>query len=230
VIGATAGSGSGAELAAAVREAVASGPSAAMSELSSSDLEIYVLSTGGSTGAVAQLFAVNRSGQALRLPSGPVVLEPVRISADAQARIGALLQGMIDGGTAPQTVVAYCLQFLRKPPAAGTVMRIASADIQERFARYHRLLDAAARLRDAGRLNADSDASEYLDAIRQWSIWTVEERFDARSFTDAFVRATRRNLEAAREKWTDEIERKVRALAPNRWNDIQAVLREAGLQ
>ena len=41
---------------------------------------------------------------------------------------------------------------------------------------------------------------------------------------------TRRNLEATGERWTEDLETAVRGLAPNRWSDVQAVLREAGLE
>jgi hypothetical protein len=141
-----------------------------------------------------------------------------------------VLQGFIDRGGAPAVVNAYCLEFLRQPPAAGTVLRIAGGALQQQFARHRRVLDAAARLRELGRLKPDSDLEDYAHAIRQWAVWTVEERFDARRFEDAFVQATRRNYEAAAEAWSPQVEQALRGLAPNRWNDIQAVLREAGVE
>jgi hypothetical protein len=86
------------------------------------------------------------------------------------------------------------------------------------------------RLRELGRLAPDSDPEDYFHAIRQWAVWTVEERFDPKRFEDAFVQVTQRNYQAAGEAWTDDVEKALRSLAPNRWNDVQAVLREAGLE
>ena len=204
-----------------------SGPAASLEAAPSqpsAEVEMYFLALGGSSGPVAQLFAVNRSGEPVRVPAGPMVLEPVLISPEAQARIGALLQRLVDAGQSPQVINAYCLEFLRQPPAAGMVLRMAGRPVQERFARHSRLLDAAGRLRDLGRLTPDGDLESYFHAIRQWAIWTVEERLDARRFVDAFVKTARRNYETAGDRWTGALERAVRALVPNRWKDVQAVL------
>jgi hypothetical protein len=62
----------------------------------------------------------------------------------------------------------------------------------------------------------------------QWSIWTAAEGFDRAGYEEAFVEHTRKNVEAAGQTWTPEIERQVRALVPGRWEDIQVVLSEAG--
>ncbi|MEZ4377698.1 MAG: hypothetical protein R3B35_05375 [Gemmatimonadales bacterium] len=193
-------------------------------------VETYVLATGGSTGPVAQMFSINRGPLPLQLVPQAVVLEPVTITPAIQSRVTDLLQRYIAAGGQAEVLNAYCLEFLRKPPAAGTLMRIASADVAAPFGRYASILDAAERVRDGVGLSPDSDPTEYFHAIRQWSIWTVAERFDADGFAEAFVSTTRRNLEATGERWTDDLETAVRGLAPNRWSDVQAVLREAGLE
>lgn len=192
-------------------------------------VETYVLATGGSTGPVAQLFAINEGPLPLRIAPQAVVLEPVAITPEIQAQVSGLLQRYLAAGGQAQVLNAYCLEFLRKPPAAGTLMRIAGGDVAAPFARYSGILDAAERVRDGIGLHPDSDPTEYLHAIRQWSIWTIAEGFDAEGFADAFVSTTRRTLEAAGEEWTAELEQAVRDLAPNRWTDVQAVLREARL-
>lgn len=193
-------------------------------------VETYVLATGGSTGPVAQLFAINRGDVPLRIEPRAVVLEPVRITPEIQARVTGLLQRFLAAGGAPTILDAYCLEFFRQPPTAGTLMRIANLEASAPFARFGGILDAAARIRDRVGLNADSDPTEYFHAIRQWSIWTAAERFDAGGFADALVTTTRRTIEDAGGAWSDEMERQVRRLAPNRWTDVQKVLREAGLQ
>jgi hypothetical protein len=190
-------------------------------------VETYVLATGGSTGPVAQMFAINRGDVPLRFAPQAVVLEPVTMTPAIQVRVTALLQQYVAAGGEVQVLNAYCLEFLRKPPAAGTLMRIASADVAAPYAQYSNILDAAERIRDGVGLHPDSDPAEYFHAIRQWSIWTVAERFDPAQFADAFVATTRRTLEAAGEAWTAELEQAVRDLAPNRWTDVQAVLRES---
>jgi hypothetical protein len=63
----------------------------------------------------------------------------------------------------------------------------------------------------------------------QWAIWTVEKRFTDRSYAEAFVQQTRKNVEATGTTWSVETEGLVRQLAPGRWRDIQAVLQAARL-
>lgn len=189
-------------------------------------VETYLVATGGSTGPVVQFFGVNRSGVAVAMPSGPLVFEPVRIDRAAQERIGSLLQRLVAAGGQPTVLNAYCLELLRKPPAAGTVMRVASAPVQQSFTSLQRLFGASDRLASLNALRPDSDAGEYLHAIRQWSIWTHVERFDLPGFEREFVRVTRENFAEAGDAWTAQVEQAVRGLVPNRWNDIQQVLRE----
>ncbi len=192
-------------------------------------LESYLLATGGSTGPVAQLFAINQGGKPLRLPRATMVVEPVAITPAIQARVGELLQRYLAAGGRGLTLEMYCLERLRLPPAGGTLLRIVSGDAAAPFQPFTGVLDAATRVRDALGLHPDSDPEEYFHAIRQWALWSAEERFDAARFGDAFVATTRHALEAAGQRWDRDVERQVRALVPNRWSDVQAVLREADL-
>jgi hypothetical protein len=79
-------------------------------------------------------------------------------------------------------------------------------------------------------LHPDSEPAAYSHSIRQWAVWTVEQGFDETAYADAFVRHTRKNIEAARQKWSREMEETLRRAVPSRWRDIQAVLGEAGLR
>ncbi|MGH7582295.1 MAG: hypothetical protein ACREL5_03605, partial [Gemmatimonadales bacterium] len=203
---------------------VATAPSGA-----AAPVEMYLLARGGSTGPVVQLFAINGSGQPLQLDPRAVILEPVAITPAIQSRVTGSLQQFVAAGGAVTTVNAYCLELLRQPPAAGTLLRIAGADVAAPFAKYRTLLDAARRLRDGGLLHPDSDPLEYFHAMRQWSIWTVAQHFNERQFTDEFVKLTRHNVEATGQGWSSDMEAGVRKLAPNRWSDVQQVIREAGL-
>jgi hypothetical protein len=190
------------------------------------EVETYLVATGGSTGPVVQFFGINRTGVPVTMPTGPLVFEPVRIDASAQQRIGALLQRLVAAGGRPQLLNAYCLELLRKPPSAGTVMRVASASVQQPFTSLSRLFEASDRLNALGRLHPDSDAEGYFHAIRQWSIWTHQERLNLGGFEREFLRVTRENFEQAGDPWTAQVEAAVRGLVPNRWNDIQQVLQE----
>src|SRR5690606_18340281 len=96
-------------------------------------VETYVLATGGSTGPVAQMFSINRGPLPLQLAPQAVVLEPVSITPAIQSRVTDLLQRYIAAGGRAEVLNAYCLEFLRKPPAAGTLMRIARADVAAPF-------------------------------------------------------------------------------------------------
>src|SRR5690606_18256200 len=115
----------------------------------------------------------------------------------------------------------YCLEFLRRPPGPGVLLRIANGEVALPFANHARVLDAAQRLSDAGRLVTELDPREYLHGVRQWAIWSVEERFDLSRFADAYLTVSRRNLEEAGERWSSGAEREARALVPGLWNDVR---------
>lgn len=192
------------------------------------EVETYLVATGGSTGPVVQFYGLNRSGAPVRMPTGAVVFEPVRIDRPTQQRIAALLGQLVAAGAGPQVLNAYCLELLRKPPAAGTVLRVAAAPVQQALGPLQQIFDASDRLATLGRFRPDSDPEGYLHALRQWAIWTHRERLDVGGFEREFVRVTRDNVVQAGEAWTADVELAVRGLVPNRWNDIQQVLTELG--
>lgn len=191
-------------------------------------VETYILATGGSTGPVGRMFAINRSGVPIRLPRSVMVVEPVAITPDIQARVTDLLQRYIAAGGSPVTLDMYCLERLRLPPAGGTLLRIVAEADAAPFRRFSGILDAVDRVRDGIGLHPDSDPIEYFHAIRQWALWSAQEEFDADGFAEAFVETTRQTLEAGGQDWTAEVEQAVRGLIPNRWTDVRSVLREAG--
>jgi hypothetical protein len=114
-------------------------------------------------------------------------------------------------------------------PDAGTVFRVASQDIQQRFALLRGILDASRRIKEAGLLNPDSDPTDYFHSIRQWAIWTLEQEMGVNEFTDAFVEHTRKNVALTGAEWTSDVEEAVQSLVPNRWRDVLRVLEEAGV-
>jgi hypothetical protein len=66
--------------------------------------------------------------------------------------------------------------------------------------------------------------------IQRAAAMFIEQRFDERSYGDAFVAHTRKNLEASGRQWSKPIEDAVRRFVPGRRRDIQQVLGEAGLR
>lgn len=157
-----------------------------------------------------------------------LVVEPVELTDAARRRLDAELGELAARNPYTARIDAYCLEFLRRPPEAGTVFRLAGPGLQARFAALGEVLDAGRRLRDAGLLNPDSDPDEYYHSVRQWSLWTVREGLDAEAFGDAFVAHVKSNFEEAGEPWTGEVESLLRELVPGRWSDIQRIVREAG--
>jgi hypothetical protein len=54
-------------------------------------------------------------------------------------------------------------------------------------------------------------------------------KFDQSTFGDAFVNHTKKNVEAAVQKWSEAIEDQIRRVVPNRWNDISQILKLAAV-
>jgi hypothetical protein len=85
----------------------------------------------------------------------------------------------------------YCLEFLREPPPAGTLYRVAGEDVQKRFQAMRSILRAARSLMDDGALAPDSDPEQFHSMV-QWALWSKERGFDPGSFVDAFAARRRR--------------------------------------
>jgi hypothetical protein len=182
---------------------------------------------GGSTGKTLGLQVLNFSGKPVRLSSIPFAIEPLdrKASQAAQlafARLAKVMPQHID-------LSAYCLDFLKAPPSANTIYRLAPKAVQDKFAPISKVLRSAYRIEHAGLLNPDSTASAYTDSIKQWAVWAVEQRLNETRFTDAFMGHTKKNVEGAGQKWSKDAEAVIRKISPNRWNDITKILRGAGL-
>ena len=131
-----------------------------------------------------------------------------------------------DGITA--TLSGYCLDRELAAPGEGMLYRIAAPDDQEATAVWlTTLIGASLRIREEGGFSPDSDPDDYYHSIRQWAIWVYAERLDANGFEEALLSHVRKNFAASGQTWTDGTERLVRGLIPNRWSDIQRVIRAA---
>lgn len=163
----------------------------------------------------------------MQLSGDGLVVEPLQLTDGAKRELEKRLTDLAARNPVTTTLTGYCLQFLRNPPTAGQLFRIASGELQEEFAPVRRLMRAADRVRAADLLNPDSDPAGYLDSITQWAIWSVEQDLDLQGFETNFVEHTKKNLTAAGRQWTPDIEKLIRRVVPNRWSDIQQVLTEA---
>jgi hypothetical protein len=191
------------------------------SAMGTSPLELALIATGNSTGQVFKMQASNPTGTRLSIgtPDGLIVQALQESAKTAVQKLESKLPS--------QGINGYCLQFGKLPPSAGRLYRVAEPGVQQQFAPMRSILQAGRRLASEGRLHPDSDPVAYTDAIKQWAIWSKLEKFDAAAFEQHFIDRTRKNAEALRQPWTNASEQRVRALVPNRWSDITAVLAEA---
>ncbi len=186
----------------------------------------FLTSLGGSTGQVFELVVVNGGDRPVEVDLSGVIVEPVQLGRRARRELEEQLGQLAARDPATARMVGYCMEFTKNPPTAGQLFRIASHELQERYAPLRDVMRVGQELYDAGLLNPDSDPESYAHSIVQWALWTELEDLDEDRFTESFLEHTRRNLEAAGRRWTDEIEDAVEALVPNRWQDIQRVLAE----
>ena len=196
---------------------------------STPNVSAFITSLGTSYGEAFEMKLLNHSGAPVNLVGKGIVVEPLK--KKAQKELKKQLDKQVKRlGKNPVTVKldAYCLEFVRQPPSPGAVFRIASQELQQKFQPMRHVLTASQRLQELGALTPDTEATEYFHSIRQWAIWSKEQGFlDASAFGKAFVEKTKSNFDAAGRPWTGEIEQIVQGLVPNRWKDIDSVLRGA---
>lgn len=188
----------------------------------------FLTSLGVSTGEAFDLVALNEGDLPVRISGDGIVVEPVQLEDEAKRQLQSKLTELAGQNAIAAKLDAYCLEFLARPPAAGQLFRIASSELQEQFAPMRGILKAGREAYESGLLNPDSDPVAYMHSIKQWALWSHEKGFDLESFTDAFLEHTKKNFEAANRDWNGQVEEAVRGVLPNRWNDIQQVLRAAG--
>jgi flagellar motility protein MotE (MotC chaperone) len=185
-------------------------------------VQVFLSSLGTSTGEAFDAHIVNASGRPLRLTAGALVVEAVQPAAqrDLQRRLEDVRRA--SSGPFTTRLDGYCLEFARQVPTAGTMFRVAGADLQQRFAPVGDVLEAARQV--AGQMRPDSNPVAYLNAIRQYAIWTKLEGWDEAKFAASFLERTKKNAEAAKVNWTPALEAAIKNGVPNRWRDIQTVL------
>jgi hypothetical protein len=188
-----------------------------------------VTGLGGYTGAVLQMQVLESADGPLRLTPGTAfVIEPLKKAAQDDLRKEFTHEARKRGmSPAARKLNGYCLEYQKLPPPPGTVLRIADAGVQRRYAAMRRILAASQRLDAAGLLKPDMNRRDYLDSVRQWALWTHEQRFTEAAFAAAFVDQTRKNVTAAGRPWNKQVEEVVRRAVPGRWAAIGQVLAAA---
>jgi hypothetical protein len=193
-----------------------------------SPVQLFLTSLGTSTGEAFELQAFSAGGAPVQLRAEGLVVQPLNAQVTRRTQQELQKQARSAGGRAATRLDAYCLEFLRQPPAKGMMFQVAGNSLQQKFAPVRRILEASRLVRAAGGLTPDSEPEGYFHSIRQWAIWTREQGFNQRTYGDAFAGHTRKNFEQAGGKWTDAVEKVVRNVVPNRWNDISKILQRAG--
>ena len=187
---------------------------------------IWLESLGGSTGDVMKVHVVNPGPDPIEI-DGYFAVEPVNLTPQERDRIFASVKEAA-GNHVEAVISFYCLEFGAAARAAGVVYRLASPAAQQAFSPAARAMEAARRLHEAGDLSPDTSPDSYFHSIRQWSMWTLERRFDREGFIDAFLEHTRKNAEERGMEWTDAVAQAVRTSAEGRWTDVSKILEVAG--
>jgi hypothetical protein len=190
---------------------------------SRSGLNVSLEANGVSSGVAFTVRATNAGGTPINLQGEGIVVEPFRA---APAAAGRTTVNTTPSPTATQPVEAFCLERLQPVAAPGTEYRVAPPAVQARHRGLVDVLHAAQRVMDAGGLRPDSEIKGYFNFIRQWSIWSRQEKFDQKKFTDEFLNQTKKNVEGQGVKWTNQMRDTVLKVAPGRWRDITTVLEE----
>ena len=192
-------------------------------------LKTVFVSLGTATGEAFDASILNETGGPISLKGDGIVLES--IAKGAQDSVRKQVQDAVKAhhGKPPATVriSSYCLDYLKPPPVAGGLFRVAAADVQAKYASLRKVLQSAEELEKLGRLAPDIDPKEYFHQIRQWALWSKAEGFTKETFAKEFVDHARKNFTAARQPWTKQIESQIAGLVPHRWQEITMVLQEA---
>ena len=187
-------------------------------------LTLMFTANGNSQGQAFDLKLINRGTRAVRFAGEGLVVEPLRKEAiqAAQREFTKLARGFTTA-----RINGYCLDQPLPPPSAGTMFRLAPANVQKQFASVKHLLQGARKLNSEGLLRPDSNPTAYLDFIKQWSVWTEREKWNQSAFVDKWIEHTRKQAAGVGRTLTGADEKTLRSAAPNRWRDISAVIAEA---
>lgn len=191
-------------------------------------VHVMLMDQGGSTGKTLTMQILNLSGRPVRLASKPFAVQPIR--QQAQQQVMQAFGRLSKAAPVNLSLSAYCVEMLKAPPGPSTLLRLAPANVQQKYAAMSKVLQSGYRVAKGNALHPDSNPAAYADSIKQWSLWALEQNFNEKRFTDAFIAHTKKNVEAAGQKWSPQAEDQIRKAAPNRWRDIVTVLRGSGVE
>jgi len=191
---------------------------------------VVITADGGSTGQIFDTRFLNFGKPGLY--EGDAIVEV--LTPEEADGVRAVLLDALSAANNVSNVPAtgYCAEKDMAVPGNGTLFRFASAGKSAEFDYARIILVAARQVEAAGLLNPDSDPVDYTHSIRQWAIWTFEQKYDFDGFGNAFVGEIRKAIEAERDdiQWNETFDSAVRDLVPNRWNDINQVLDRTDLE
>ena len=189
--------------------------------LAADEPTVAIVANGASLGQSLEVQITDASGQikTMAMPGG-VVLQPLQGRANVYGANARLPRN-----TVRQEVGAFCMNFAKEPPRPGQAYRFAPPEVQQQFASLKKVLQAADRV--SGELHPDSEPGAYLNAIRQYSLWSKIENWDEAAFGKNFLERTKKNAQNAKVPWTAAMEATINRVVPGRWRDIQRVLAAA---
>ena len=192
-------------------------------ELGKQRASYMLVATGNSSGEVFSAVVDDPSGRTETVPiTVGMALEPT----------GRKLAGSLPPKSPKQALNGYCLDFHKEPPAAGALYRIAGPEKQEAYAPIRYIFAAVDQLKAQGKLHPDTAFDEYLDAIRQYAVWTHKEHWNEEQFTQSWIQRTQKNAEYMKVKWTKQMEKTLRqaraALAERAKEQVLALAKRGG--
>jgi len=189
----------------------------ATSQQQQQQVSYSLVANGNSTGEAFALYVHDPSGRmkTIALPLG-TVLEPTGQRLTNQA--------VADAAGAKQPVNFYCYQFHNQPPSPGSLYRIADPSEQASNEPLRYVLAAVDWLNAEGKLHPDIEVPQYLDAIRQYAVWSKQENWDQKAFTENWIERTKTNAKNLNVKWNKQMEKALNQAAPGRWSDISQAL------
>jgi len=196
---------------------------------STNDSPAISIVSGGNGGALPfQMQMLDPSGTVkdIAAPEG-TVLQPIKRDVANKQKLAAAAGANAAGHMLTQQLSAMCLEFLKLPPPAGMLYRIADQALQDKYKPLLPLLRAGREAAAQGKLHPDSDPNEYAKSILQYAIWSWLGKWDQQQFAQMLVERTKKNAEAMHVKWTKEMEQALFSLAPRRWADISQVFQLA---
>ena len=160
----------------------------------------------------------------LTAPLQASVTAPVLLAPGTLVRVVEAGQQTGGGVVTTTAMTGFCLEYDKPQPMEGTLYQVAPESLQQQFQPMRKLLEAGRKLAEDGLPNPDSEAGAYGTFIQQRSLWTKLKDWDLGEFTREFIDRTKKNVENLGGDWTNAMRDALRDAAPNRFNDITAVL------